>query len=247
MLTFRIVILLHVLSLLFLGGCSLSAKTNVDLLDDRFLKSSTSENTVGVIQMDWITLQPMKTRDQVAMGFGLIGALVSIAMQSSEDADNYEVETESLSLYERDLRQLKQRLSEQSKYRFIDSDNLEKVDPVEFSRDVRSKRGWGWDEPSDEQIQAYFNETHHDYAIFVSSLGGIYENDDTLFVNTTWGILDKAGEEVVSVFTRNVGGEVDKETIQSASLVEELSKLFSKNLEEFLLVINGEMPVNSSS
>jgi hypothetical protein len=197
--------------------------------------------------MDWIVYKGLKEREKVAMAFGLIGAVASIAMQSSEDSDNYDVETESLALYQKDLHHLKQRLSEQSKYRFIDDDELENIDPVKFSLEVRSQLAWGLDEPSDEQIQGYFNEKKHDYALFVSNWGGIYENNDTLFVNTTWGILGKNGKKVVSIFTRNVGGKVDKETMQPSTFEDKLSRLFLKNLEEFVLAVNGEKPANSSS
>lgn len=111
----------------FLLGCSLSSKTTVDTLDASFMKGTNSQNTLGLMHMDWITIKPMKERDQALMAFGLLGGIAAIVMQSAEDAQNYDLETVSLALYERDLRHLKHRLEKQTKFHFVDSDELGRV------------------------------------------------------------------------------------------------------------------------
>lgn len=113
--------------------------------------------------MDWITIKPMKERDQALMAFGLLGGLASAAMQSAEDAQNYDLETVSLALYEKDLRHLKHRLGKQTRFHFVDSDGLDKIEPVEFSRDVRSKRSWGRKAPDVDKVKAYFSDKEHNY------------------------------------------------------------------------------------
>ena len=246
MLSFNRIACLVILSLFLLEGCSLSSKTTVDTLDVNFIQGTNSPNTLSLIQMDWITIQPMKERDKTLMAFGLLGGLAAIAMQSAEDAENYDLETVSLALYQKDLRHLKHRLGEQTRFHFIDSDELDKIEPVQFSRDVRSKRFWGRKAPTVDKVKAYFADKDHNYALYVVNWGGIYENDNSLFVDTTWWVFDKKGKEVVSIFTRNVGKKVNKNTIQPSELVQKLSKLFMKNLEEFVLVLNGEKPTNSS-
>ena len=247
MLTFNRITCLVILSLFLLEGCSLSSKTTVDTLDANFMKGTNSQNTLGLIQMDWVTIQPMKEREKALMAFGLLGGLAAIGMKINEDENNYDVETVSLALYQKDLRHLKQRLGKQSRFHFIGSDGLDKIEPVQFSRDVRSKRFWGKKAPTGDKIKAYFDAEDHDYALYVLNWGGIYENDNSLFVDTTWWVFDGRGEEVVSIFTRNVGKKVNKNTIQPSELVQELSKLFMKNLEEFVLILNGGKPTNSSS
>ena len=233
------------LSCFLLGGCSLSSKTTVDTLDASFMKGTNSQNTLGLMHMDWITIKPMKERDQALMSFGLLGGLTAAAMQSAEDAQNYDLETVSLALYEKDLRHLKHRLGKQTRFHFVDSDGLDKIEPVEFSRDVRSKRFWGRKAPDVDKVKAYFSDKQHNYVLYVLNWGGIYGNDNSLFVDTTWWIFDRSGKEVVSIFTRNVGIKVNKDTIQPSKLVQELSKLFTKNLEEFVLVLNEEKPINT--
>lgn len=245
MLTFNRISCLIFLSCFLLGGCSLSSRTTVDTLDANFIQGRSSQNTLGLIHMDWITIKPMKERDKALMAFGLLGGLAAIAAQSAQDAENYDVETVSLALYQKDLRHLKHRLGEQTRFHFIDSDELDKIEPVQFSRDVRSKRFWGRKAPTVDKVKAYFVDKDHNYALYVVNWGGIYENDNSLFVDTTWWVFDKRGKEVVSMFTRNVGIKVNKDTIQPSELVQDLSKLFMKNLEEFVRVLNGEKPTKT--
>jgi len=184
----------------------------------------------------------MGTDEAVASQFGLLGALVWAASQSSKNSSDYTVDTEGVSLHQKSLTVLKERLGASASIRFADFTSDSEIDPVALSRQIRDIRLFGSNAPTAGEITAYSSKHGVDYVLYSVHWGGVYENNKHLFLASKWRLYDAAGNEAVSVLTRSVDDKTVASTLEPATLTDKLFELFKENLDRFLDAVTKARP-----
>ena len=237
---------LSIFLLIFFTGCSIAPKTDIKVLDENFITNLHNSEKLSIVDCDIYTIQQLDTDKSVLMQFGLIGGLAGAMIQRAEDKDNFEIEVVSYKLYQDTIREIKARLAMTQHFEYIDIGISEDIDPIEFSRAARDNRFWGNRAPKTKMIQEFIHTNQLDYALYAANWGGVYANDNSLFMNSRWVIFNPSGRKVVSVFIRNVGDKVDLDEIKAGELYSRLSPLALKNIDDFIIILGQNFKKPSS-
>lgn len=222
--------------MVLLTGCAFTTKTDIVLLDSKFLADS-GKKKLGIIKFDFHTIEPLNTDQTIAAQFGLIGALVSVANQNAKNSKDNTIDTAGVMLYQKSLVLLKERLQSCSLIPLADSASEKNIDPLALSRHIRDTRLFGSTSPTHDEIAQCTRKYAYDYVLYNGNWGGIYKNEDKLFVSGKWQIYNSAGNEVVSVFTMSIDKKTVPDSLTPGAMAEKLLKLFNQNIDSVVNVI----------
>ncbi len=230
--TYSLVAVLIVL----LAGCGLSARTEIDKLDPRF--SGNAEKRIGIIKFDTYTIKPVSGQQVLGTQFGLIGALVALAVEGTKNKGDSSIEDVGVVLHMKALESLNARMASIPAVRFTDLKWSSDLDPVALSKYIQEVRMWGSKTPAGTDIAACSQKNQLDFVLYGKTWGGVYENSQQLYLATKWRIYDAQGNEAVSVFTQSVD-EKPAAKLSTTDMTVKLIDLFNQNLDHFVSAIGS--------